>query len=360
MLNYLTPWRIVAILLAAAMGWFAWTFRDLPGHWYEAQFGRRPLLAAKSWYYHLSKVDVDVIAKVDADLLVIDYAKGGDKKGADGSESSLVPLTREEVARLKTGPNGKSRLVVSYFSIGEGEQYRFYWKPEYHQNPAPWDMGENCAWPKNHMVRYWSDEWKDIMIRSPESYLRQIVAAGFDGVYLDRIDVYGHMKGEPRDYEAEMKAFVAEIKKVGSALKPGFLVIAQNAEDLLEDRTYRNIIDGLGKEDLLYGSKGTNVRNAQKDIEWSLERLKKLRWDFKPVFSVEYPETKELVASAMAEHRKLGFVPTAAHRSLDGSDPTAPRPPKDAENASPTGVSSSPAPGTPEYISTVCKDKKWW
>ncbi len=345
--------RVLLAGLLLAIGLAAWSYRHIPGHWLEAQLGKRPLLAAKSWYYHLSKVDVDVIAKADADLLVIDYAKGGTSKG-DGSEASpLVPLTADEVTRLKTGPGGKKRLVVSYFSIGEAEQYRFYWKPEFKDQPAPWDMGENCAWPKNNMVRFWSPEWKDIIIRGANSYLRQIVAAGFDGVYLDRIDVYGLQKDNTRDYEAEMKALVAEIKAVGTQLKPGFLVIAQNAEDLLEDRAYRNTIDGLGKEDLLFGSKGTNTRNDQKDIAWSMERLAHLRWDYKPVFTVEYPETKELAASAMAEHRKLGFVPTSAHRSLDGSDPTVPRPPKE-------GGQTGPVPGTPEYIATVCKDKKWW
>jgi cysteinyl-tRNA synthetase, unknown class len=318
----------------------AWGALDPLRHWYDTAQGNRPLMAAKSWYYNLSNVDVDLIAKVQADVLVIDFAKNGGKD----------PLSFEDVKRLKTGPDGKPRTVISYFSIGEAEEFRFYWKDEWKTNPPSWDGGENCAWPKAHKVRYWQDAWKDIIIRSPNAYLRQIAAAGFDGVYLDRVDVYEHEKDPTRDGRAEMIKLVAEIKQTGSALKPGFLVIAQNAEDLLTDRAYRNTIDGLGKEDLLYGGKATNQANAAKDVAWSVERLNALRWDWKPIFVVEYPLTKELQDIARAQLATLGMVPTFQHRSLDGSDPTDPT------------VVRKPGSnvGSPEYIAEFCKDKPWW
>lgn len=341
---------IAPMVLLIIAGGLAWSYRTPVGHWVEATFGLRPLLAAKSWHYQLQNFDLEQLSANTSDLLVIDYAKNG----------GTVPLTREEVGRLKRKPDGKRRLVVSYFSIGEAEQYRFYWRPEFKDKPARWDMGENCAWPKNHMVKFWTNDWKNIMIRNEDSYLRRIIAAGFDGVYLDRIDAYELQKDGARDYAAEMKAFVGEIKRTGTRLNPGFLVIAQNAEGLLVDPLYRNSIDGLGKEDLLYGDTGTNDRKSSEDIKWSLDRLEMLRADRKPVFTVEYPDQPTTIASALAEHKKLGFVPVSAHRSLDGSNPAAPRKPKEpAATVDPT-ASSAPAPGTPEYIATVCKDKKWW
>jgi cysteinyl-tRNA synthetase, unknown class len=321
-------------------GWLAWQWRDAPGHWLDTSRGNRPLMAAKSWYYNLSNVDVDLISKVDSDVLVIDYAKNGGKD----------PLSPDDIKRLKVGPTGKPRTVISYISIGEAEEYRFYWKEDWKAAPPSWDGGENCAWPKAHKVRFWQDDWKDIIIRGPNAYLKQIAAAGFDGVYLDRVDVYEHHKGVSRDLEADMKDLVAEIKRVGVSLKPGFQVIAQNAEDLLMDRAYRKSIDGLGKEDLLYGSKATGKRNDKKDVSWSLERLNKLRWDWKPVFVVEYPLTKDLVEAARTELVRLGMVPTFQHRSLDGSDPTDPSVVRKAG----TNV------GTPEYVAEFCKDKPWW
>ncbi|MBX9924839.1 MAG: endo alpha-1,4 polygalactosaminidase [Hyphomicrobiaceae bacterium] len=330
----------LAAFAIAAAAYIIWPYSDVPYHANEARQGRRPLMAAKTWYYNLSNVNVDAIAKVDADVLVIDFGKDEGKN----------PLTASEVERLKTGPNGKRRYIISYFSIGEAEEFRFYWRPEWKETPPSWDAGENCAWPKAHKVRYWQDDWKDIIIRGPNAYLKQIAAAGFDGVYLDRVDVYEHHKNVKVELREEMKKLVAEIKQAGVNLKPGFFVIAQNAEDLLTERDYRASIDGLGKEDLLYGGKGTGVRNDDDDIAWSLARLNSLRWDYKPVFVVEYPVTKDLVQKATAELVRLGMVPTMQHRSLDGSDPTDPN------------VVRKPGSnvGTPEYIAEFCKNKPWW
>ena len=329
------PWVMVLVVLM-----WAWSWRDAPGNWFDTAVGNRPLMQAKSWYYNLARVEPDLIAKVDADVLVIDYAKFGGR----------VPLTAAEVAAMKTGPTGKKRLVISYFSIGEAEEYRFYWQPEWKEKPPDWDAGENCAWPRAHMVRFWHDSWKDTILRGPNAYLKQIIAAGFDGVYLDRVDVYEQQTVPGLDTRAEMKKLVAELAEIGRGMKPGFLVIPQNAEDLLMDRDYRRAIDGLGKESLLYSGEATDQRNKSKDIRWSWERLNTLRWDWKPVFAVEYVTQRPLMKAARKELRRLGVVPTFQHRSLDGSDPFDPtivRPP--GSNA-----------GTPEYIAEFCKDKKWW
>lgn len=316
----------------------AWIWRDAPGHWREADEGRRPLLEARSWYYHLSDIDVDRIAADRSDLVVIDYARG------DG----LIPLTKEEVARIKTRPDGSQRLAVSYISIGEAESYRFYWKSEWEKDKPPWHVAENCAWPRNHMVRYWHDGWKDIIYQAGGSYIQRIVDAGFDGVYLDRIDVFDNLQAERSSARKDMVAFVAALAAKGRALKPGFLVIAQNAESLLSDRNYRNVIDGLGKEDLLYGGHGTNVRNPRLESWSNIRLINKLRWDWKPVFAVEYLSLPALMDSARAELTGQGMVPAFAHRTLDGRDPTLERPP------------SSFKYGTAEWIAQNCRDKRHW
>ena len=318
----------------------AWTWRDAPGNWWDNFQGQRPLMQATSWYYNLARVEPALIAKVDADVLVVDFAKHGGK----------VPLTAAEVAALKTGPTGKRRLVISYFSIGEAEEFRFYWKPEWKDTPPPWDAGENCAWPKAHMVRFWHDSWRDTIIRGPNAYLKQIVAAGFDGVYLDRVDVYEHQKEPGRDLRTEMKGLVKELAATARGLKPGFLVIPQNAEDLLLDRDYRRVIDGLGKESLLYGGEGTDKRNKVDDIAWSQKRLDVLRWDWKPVFAVEYVSQRPIGDQIRRELTERGLVATLQHRSLDGSDPF------DAAIVRPPGSNA----GTAEYIAGFCKDRKWW
>lgn len=337
--NILGLVRSVAVALAAFFVLsYAWSWRHVPGHWLDS--GNRPLNAAKSWHYQLMDVDIATMEKVDADLIVTEYS---------ANFGNNAPLTREEVARLKKRPDGRKRLAIAYFSIGEAESYRFYWRPEWKDDDVPgWYVMENCAWPRNFMVRYWHDGWKDIIYRSRKSFLQRIIDTGFDGVYLDRIDVFGEQEKERPTARADMIQFVTELAAAARKAKPGFIVIAQNAEDLLDDRHYRDVIDGLGKEDLLHGHSGTNVRNKAEEIKSSLAHIRHLQWDYKPVFAVEYLSKPELIAATRQELLGHGMVPTFAHRSLDGLDPTQPRTEKTIKY------------GTPEWIEANCKDKPHW
>ena len=103
-------------------------------------------------------------------------------------------LTPADVARLQTKENGASRLVISYMSIGEAEDYRYYWQPDWDTNPPSWLDAENPDWPGNYKVQYWNGSWQNIIFGSDESYLDKIIAAGFDGVYLDIIDAFEYFE----------------------------------------------------------------------------------------------------------------------------------------------------------------------
>ncbi len=334
-------WQVlggIALLYALSV---AWDWRHAPGHWLDHMAGNRPLNQAKSWHFHLMNVDIAGLTRPDADLIVTEYSQSTGENRA---------WTRDDVEKMKVRPNGKKRLVVSYFSIGEAESYRYYWRPDWKvEDDMPgWYVVENCAWPRNYMVRFWHDGWKDIIYRGKQSFLKRIIDAGFDGVYLDRIDVYGEQEKERPTAREDMIQFVTELAATARKLKPGFIVIAQNAEDLFEEKRYRDVIDGLGKEDLLHGQIGTNVRNKEGEIVSSLGHIRKLQRDWKPVFAVEYLSKPDLIAATRKELQGYGMIPTFAHRSLDGLDPTAERP------------TSTIKYGTPEWIATECKDKPHW
>ncbi|MDR9416715.1 MAG: endo alpha-1,4 polygalactosaminidase [Gracilimonas sp.] len=97
-------------------------------------------------------------------------------------------FSSEEIEELKQKENGGKRLVISYLSIGEAEDYRYYWQEDWEPGIPKWIVRENPNWEGNYKVQYWSPEWKEIIYDSPNSYLQQILDAGFDGVYLDIID----------------------------------------------------------------------------------------------------------------------------------------------------------------------------
>lgn len=126
---------------------------------------------------------IKALEQTNYDMLIIDYAF---HRG--------VPFTEDEIQRLKTKANGGQRLVVAYMSIGEAENYRYYWQSDWSQNPPQWLEPENPNWPGNYPVKYWTPEWQEIIYKSKDSYLSRILAAGFDGVYLDRVDTFEYFK----------------------------------------------------------------------------------------------------------------------------------------------------------------------
>lgn len=101
-----------------------------------------------------------------------------------------IALTTSEVASLKSKTNGGSRLIIAYMSIGEAEDYRYYWQTSWETNPPAWLDDENPDWPGNYKVRYWDKDWQNIIYGNDSSYLKKILDRGFDGVYLDIIDAF--------------------------------------------------------------------------------------------------------------------------------------------------------------------------
>ena len=103
-------------------------------------------------------------------------------------------LTSDDVNSLKRKKNGGTRLVISYMSIGEAEDYRYYWQSFWDRGPPQWLAGENPDWPGNYKVRYWDGGWQEIIFGQKDAYLDRIMSAGFDGVYLDIIDAFEYFE----------------------------------------------------------------------------------------------------------------------------------------------------------------------
>jgi cysteinyl-tRNA synthetase len=272
----------------------------------------RLLAAAKSWGYQLQEIDPDEIVAVLYDMIVIDYSRNG---------SDALALTPGEVDMLRTKPDGGRRIVLAYLSIGEAERYRYYWKwywGWFFGALAPsWRGPQNREWRGNYGVRYWLDDWQKIIFRGDNSYLDRIIKSGFDGVYLDKVDEYVDMAKANRDARAEMIAFVKALAAHARTIKPGFLVVPQNGEELLTDEGYRAVIDGLGKEDLLFGESKDKRPNDPQSIEANVALLHLLTKGHKPVFAVEYLDVPAQIANARRRLLAYGFIPYFADRALD-------------------------------------------
>lgn len=269
---------------------------------------RRHLDRVHNWGCQFQNIDILKVAKSELDLIVVDHAL---------SEPDLVVANPREVNQLKAKPDGGRRLVLAYLSVGEAEDYRPYWKKTWKQQPPSWLGPTNPAWPGAYTVRFWDSEWKDIVYKGEGSILRRIVAAGFDGVFLDRVDGYLDWQKKRPAAPFEMIDLVTELANIARAGTPDFLIISQNSEPLLKQHLFRNAIDGVSKECLLYGLAEHESENSKADIAWSLSGLNAARGDGIPVFAIEYLDDPQKIDAARKELNRLGFVPFFGNRALD-------------------------------------------
>jgi cysteinyl-tRNA synthetase len=231
-------------------------------------FGLDPRLATvNDWLYVLQPngvAEITALTASDFDLVVMDYSDDG---SADGEFSPA------QIATLKAS----GKVVLAYLSIGEAETYRYYWDPNWNDQPAPdpdapaWLGDFNPLFPDNYKVRYWDADWQAIIFGTSAgpspSYLDRIVAQGFDGIYLDIIDAFTFWSdaGEKTRLEArtDMLAFLSNMAShAREALGvSNFLFFPQNGLDMIWDdasaldalgTAYLDLVDGAGVEDLYY------------------------------------------------------------------------------------------------------------
>lgn len=132
---------------------------------------------------YFSKQDfINAVSRTNYDLIIMDLFH--DK----------VIYTQQEIAQLKTKQNGGKRLVMCYMSIGEAEDYRYYWQDNWNISKPEWLGTENPEWEGNYKVWYWDKEWQNIIFGNENSYLKRIINVGFDGTYLDLIDAFEYFE----------------------------------------------------------------------------------------------------------------------------------------------------------------------
>ncbi len=288
-----------------------------------AQERKNLLLDAKSWGYQLRNLQPEQQKKIAAspyDVVIIDY----EHEAVKGE----TPLSRAEVEGMKKKPDGSRRLVMAYFSIGEAETYRRYWKPEWNKAKPAWVGKENKEWKNNFLVKYWEPEWQKILFGSPEAFADRVLESGFDGFYLDRVDAYYYF-GDSPDLRKKMVDFVTKLTTYIRSKKPDAMILGQNAEELLDNPDYIKAIDGIAKESLYYGIPGPDKLNGKSDITHSGGLMTMARKAGKAVYCVEYLKNPANIADSKKRMEENGFVLYVANRGLAelNPSPTAVPPP---------------------------------
>jgi cysteinyl-tRNA synthetase len=249
------------------------------------------------------------------DWIVLDAAFSGD-----------TPWDQADLDTIRSGKAG--RKVVAYLSIGEAEDYRPYWQPDWISNgkrtaAAPVWLGiENPEWKGNYRVKYWNAEWQKLML----PVIDDAMARGFDGVYLDIVDGFqtyeqgadGYLDERinpetKQTYRRDMVDWVKAIAARAHAKNPRALVIPQNGSQLAAHKDFVEVISAQGIEDLF--TNGNKLQPASHTNE-ILGDLKTLALAKKPVLLIEYSKTPERQALSKELAKKNDLVWLVTDRRL--------------------------------------------
>ena len=211
------------------------------------------------WLYlidvNLDENAVSHITDSAHDLVVVDYIPSE-------AENVDYPMA-EVVAEWHDAEHAK--LVLAYIDIGQAESYRTYWRDGWRIGDPDWITGEDPdGWAENYPVAFWHDDWRAIWL-GEDGIIAGIVAAGFDGVYLDWIEAYSDpgvaaiATRDGIDATEAMAEFIADIAALGRRLRPGFLVVGQNAMELVERADYRRAVDAVAQEQTWFDGGADNM-----------------------------------------------------------------------------------------------------
>jgi cysteinyl-tRNA synthetase len=295
-----------------------------------------------TWMYQLQGLfegdNLNILDDTDYDMFVVEPFIN--IKDEEYNSSKLV-------STLSAKPNGDKRLLIAYIDIGQAEDYRDYWGDDWIA-PTQDSVGspnfmitvDPDGWSGNYPVAYWDSRWKDIWL-GDDGIIVKIAREGFDGVYLDWIEAYReervleYAESQNVDTEREMIDFIREIKEKGQEINPNFVVIAQNAEYLLDysPDEYSSIIDAIATEDVwFYGdgdanwsdSRAGDLHQDRFSTQDKIEQNKKYLEFGVPVFTVDYCILEENAKYVYKHSRMRGFIPTVTRVPLSKLTTTPP------------------------------------
>jgi cysteinyl-tRNA synthetase len=263
------------------------------------------------------------------------------------SDFAMADLVRR--LQKSSGETLPHKRVLAYLNVGQAEDYRGYWtagwqapgagaagRPEFLLGPDP------EGWPGNYPVAYWDPAWRRCLWGSSDALLDQILADGFDGVYLDWVlgctdaGVVAAAAAQGVDARAAMVDLIRELRAYARSRYPLFAVVAQNGLPLAEQAPeLLQVVDALAQEDVSFRGAATaswfdptaGDVPAPADGEWStaavLARLQAVARPGLPVFTLDYALQPANVEAALRSSRSHGLVPCVTRTPLDRLPPHA-------------------------------------
>ena len=281
-------------MAAAALALTGVACQPLPAPSTPATPTGRPWGEVDSWAYWLDSPDTAALSRASYELLVLD------------------DLGAASLRTIKNGPC--MPRLVAYLSIGEAEDYRWYWQDGWRPDTPSWLLGENPDWEGNYSVKFWDPEWWRIMGLS----IDRLVDLGYEGVYLDRVDAYtDRVVAGHRSYMVGLVHALALRARLRSPLGDDFGVFIQNAEELASAPDVVDVINGIGREETYVAATDERVPLTERRETEALLDVVKQRSRSGLVLTVDYADSAALATDAERSARAKGYVPYVTDVDLD-------------------------------------------
>lgn len=203
--------------------------------------------------------------------------------------------------------------VIGYVSIGELEKTSPAFLEFSSKNLI---VDENENWPNSFRVDLRSPVWQDFVLKR---LVPNILSQGFDGIFLDTVDVAYYLENE-KGMKSTTKKTALLIKKIRDSY-PDAIIIINNGLFLLEE--VGDTIDAVSVEDTFTKYDFDKKKYLIADSAWTEERLmplKKFQNKFKkPVLSLDYVKSsnKQDIKRVFTKAAQEGFIPYIAEIGLD-------------------------------------------
>ncbi len=228
-------------------------------------------------------------------------------------------IGRDEMSVL----NAQGKSLWGYISTGEAESYRSYWTDlDFAGARSELIIGATPNWDNSYRVKFWREEWQQIVLDRVETIVRD----GYAGGYFDVVGIYNvpevraaYLAEFPGgDVRLAMEDFVIRISEFAKSLNPDFKIVMQNAVALLSTTEIINpadpltpntrildYIDGVGKEstfafDDVYPLPWT---------PWDARYVENAINAGKFVVGLEYPTTDAAANYSLSAMIAAGYIP---------------------------------------------------
>ncbi len=301
----------VLTVMVASSAWLLHATSD-PGNAFAADpdaAERRSLVSGiKTWSFENALADPVANRSGFGDLVVIDHNSILHERRSG---------ERKAITALQSKPNGERRLVLGYLSMTEAEQRRSYWHSEWQATAIDkrpnWLLEENPQRRGNWRVNIANSGWHSALYGTEDSLIDRLLAAGFDGVYLDPGSLLdtawlSQPVADRSEAEWQLSELVARIATYARLQHPRFIVMLDDAESLIDRTPVVSAIDIAVKHDLLFGRNATGRANRQDDIDATIKGLNRVARAKRPVFVVEHLADPALSMTARQRIGELGYV----------------------------------------------------